>query len=237
MSADAWEPLLPLADRCRPVAPHLRGHGPDTVPASFGLEELAADVADLFGALDLQGAVLAGWSLGSLVALAVEPLLRHRLARLVLLGGTARFTEAEGYPHGLPARELRGMAARIKRDYHGTLDGFVRGMFGEGELEPPQLEETVARLTAAAPSPETALAGIGILADADLRQRLAGIGVPTLVVHGEEDRVCPPGGAAAMAAAIPGARLAMLAGVGHAPFISRPGQVLALLEQFMEESA
>lgn len=48
------------------------------------------------------------------------------------------------------------------------------------------------------------------------RERLRGIALPTVVVHGDADPLFPPGNATALAeATIPGARLRLLSGVGH----------------------
>jgi pimeloyl-ACP methyl ester carboxylesterase len=49
----------------------------------------------------------------------------------------------------------------------------------------------------------------------DLRPRLAGLGMPTLVLHGSCDVLVRPAGGIATAAAIPGARLELIAGMGH----------------------
>jgi pimeloyl-[acyl-carrier protein] methyl ester esterase len=233
MSAAVWEPLHPLAGSCRLLLPDLRGHGSAPAAPAFGLEELVADVAALFRELDLRDAVLGGWSMGALAALAAMPLLRERLAGLVLLGGTARFTETEGYPHGLPDRELWGMSARLRRDYSGTLERFVRGMFADGELSPEAVDRIVHRLLAGAPPRESALSGLQVLAAADLRPVLETLDRPALILHGEEDRVCPPAGAAYLAAQLHRARLVMVSGVGHAPFLSRPELVLREVVTFL----
>ena len=57
----------------------------------------------------------------------------------------------------------------------------------------------------------------------DAHERLPGLDVPTLVVHGEEDRMVPPGNARLLAEAIPGAELLMLAGAGHLYPTDAPG--------------
>jgi pimeloyl-ACP methyl ester carboxylesterase len=54
-----------------------------------------------------------------------------------------------------------------------------------------------------------------ILAAGDRTQALGQIGVPTVVVHGEEDQVINVSGGQATAAAIPGARLLRVPGLGH----------------------
>lgn len=52
-------------------------------------------------------------------------------------------------------------------------------------------------------------------ATADRTRRLAGVRAPTLVIHGDSDPLIPPAAGRATAAAIPGARLELLAGMGH----------------------
>jgi pimeloyl-ACP methyl ester carboxylesterase len=54
-----------------------------------------------------------------------------------------------------------------------------------------------------------------IIKSGDRTTELARIAAPTLVVHGDRDRMVDPSGARATAAAIPGARLETLAGMGH----------------------
>lgn len=235
MSARVWQPLQPLSSGCRLLLPDLRGHGSFAPGASFSLDELLQDVELLFRQMDLRGAVLGGWSMGSLVALAAAPRLRDRLAGLVLLGGTPRFTETEGYPHGVPQRELRGMGTRLRRDCEATVEGFVRGMFAPGELLPGEAEAVTPRLQKGAPPLATALAGLELLGSADMRGALEGISLPALVIHGEEDRVCPPAAARFLARHLPEGALEILSGVGHAPFISQPESVMEKLCRFMEK--
>jgi pimeloyl-ACP methyl ester carboxylesterase len=63
---------------------------------------------------------------------------------------------------------------------------------------------------------------------------LAGLArIPTLVVVGDEDEITPPSVAKSLAAAIPGARLEVIAGAGHLPPLERPGDVTAVLRRFV----
>ncbi len=225
LSSAAFGDEIPvLARRHRVVAPDLRGHGRSSAPRGpFGLGELARDLAALADALALERAVLVGWSLGALVALAAAPLVRARLAGLALVSGTPRFTEGEDWPHGLPARSVEGLALRVRRDAPRAVARFFDGMFVAGELDAPARARAEAIRAAVPPAdPAALLAGLDVLAREDLRARLPALDLPVLVVHGGRDPVCPPGAARALAAAIPGARLALLPGAGHAPFLSRP---------------
>lgn len=212
-----------LARTRRVVAPDLRGHG-RSAPAPFDLAALAGDLVALLEGLDLGGAILAGWSLGAQVALAAAPRLRPRLAGLVLASATPCFTVRDDWPHGLTPQSVEVLGHRVRRDPRRALARFFDGLFAEGELDEAGRGRAAAlREAIPLPDPAAAQAGLDVLARTDLRPSLAGVGVPALVLHGEADPICPAGAGRALAAAIPGARLAVVPGAGHAPFVARPG--------------
>jgi pimeloyl-ACP methyl ester carboxylesterase len=73
--------------------------------------------------------------------------------------------------------------------------------------------------------------------DPTLRERLATIAVPTLVVWGESDRVVDPEYGRAFAAAIPGAKFRLLPKTGHVPQIETPAQLLTTILEFTKPSS
>lgn len=236
LSAEAvLRPLAPLATRARLVAPDLRGHGRSAHAGPFGLGDLAGDVLRVFDALALERAVLLGWSLGALVALAALPALGARVAALALVAATPCFTEREGWPHALPTRTVDAVAAQVRRDPARAVARFFEGMFGPAELDPAGRARADALRALTPVPPEGALlAGLGVLREADQREAARAVRPPTLVLHGDADAVCPPGAARALAAAIPGARLALLPGAGHAPLLSRPEASLEAIATLLD---
>ena len=237
-SGRLWHFQHELADGFRLLIPDLRGHGLSSAPAEgFGLDDLVSDIFILIERLGLTDAILLGWSLGSQVAISAFPRLKERLAGLVLVGATASFTATDGYPHGLPTNEIRGMGLRLRRDFPGTMGDFFRSMFAEGELTPGQ-EERIGREILAKgrlPEPAAAHSALAILASTDLRERLAEIDCPVLILHGSEDTVCPPGAARFLAERLPDTRLVEFDGAGHAPSLSRPEQFNALIREFLRK--
>lgn len=237
LSARAFEPLLaPLASHGRVLALDLRGHGEaPPAPPGHGIAGHARDLAALFAARGLQRALLVGWSMGAQVALEALPLLGERVAGLALLAATPCFVEREGWPHGLPATSVRALAARLRHRPEVALRRFFDGMFAPDELPDLERQALAAAVLAAPLSEEAALAELDALLTADQRPRLAGVRVPTLLVHGERDAICLPAASAAVAEAIPGARRWLLPGVGHAPQLSRPALVAELLARLLRE--
>jgi pimeloyl-[acyl-carrier protein] methyl ester esterase len=223
MSGKVWAFQKPLTDRFRLITVDLRGHGKSSAAPGYAFTDFAADLAALFERLDLKRAGLAGWSLGAQVALEAVPLLGNRVAGLVLVAGTPKFTAADGWPQGLPATEARGLGLRLKRDYDGTLGAFFRQMFAEGELTHDQYQRIVREIVIPRPlpDPEAVQASLVTLAGGDHRSILSSIASPTLVIHGDRDAICPPGAGRYLADGIPGARFLSLDGAGHAPFLSR----------------
>jgi len=70
------------------------------------------------------------------------------------------------------------------------------------------------------------------MANLDLSASTARISVPTLVIHGEEDKIIPVPSAEELAAAIKGAQLALLPGAGHLLLAERPRELYKLVADF-----
>ncbi|MRR57973.1 MAG: alpha/beta hydrolase [Deltaproteobacteria bacterium] len=222
-----------LSNRYQCVCMDLRGHGQSSAPATgYALDDFASDLTALFERLDLSRASILGWSLGALVALAAHRELRERLASLVLVSGTSRFVACEGYPHGLPSKEPRGLALRLKRNPQQAMDAFFRGMFTPEELAGNAFKHIEKEVVL--PSQSAALQSLETLASADVRYMLSSVQLPVLLVHGDRDTVCPADASRYMAEMLPCASLAILEGAGHAPMLTRRSEFDCLVGSFLE---
>ncbi len=235
MSSAVWEQQQVLSNYCRVIVLDLRGHGKSSAAVDgFSIKGCAADIARLFDALDLQNALLAGWSLGSLIALESFPLLRKRISGLVLIAATPRFTEGGGFPYGLSQVEAQGMARKVQRNMRRALDGFIGRMFANGELGESSRASTIQDLlaTIALATAAVALQALEALVEADLRDRLNLIDLPTLIMNGDHDVICLPQASEYLAQRIPRSRQVVFAGCGHAPFLTQSNRFNACLEEF-----
>ncbi|HEY5512196.1 MAG TPA: alpha/beta fold hydrolase [Geomonas sp.] len=235
MSARVWRFQQQLDDSCRLIFLDQRGHGQSSPAAGYAVEDFAGDLAAFFDKMALRDAILVGWSMGVQVALKAFPELRSRLAALVLVGGTPRFTACDDYPHGQAPLEVKGMGLRLRRDYQKTMGDFFRGMFADGELDGAQYQRIVHEIVMGGRSadPDTVRQSLQILSAADLREELPSIDRPVLLIHGELDSICPAGASAYMADRLPMATLRIMEGCGHAPFMTQPDRFNALVRDFL----
>jgi pimeloyl-ACP methyl ester carboxylesterase len=72
--------------------------------------------------------------------------------------------------------------------------------------------------------------------DRGLRRRLAFIGAPTLVLHGESDGLVPMAHAETLAGLIPNARLQVIPEAGHLPMLEQEAEFLSAVEKFLDEA-
>jgi pimeloyl-[acyl-carrier protein] methyl ester esterase len=217
-SAVFAEVMDELAADFRLLAPDLRGHGVSAPGMGYALSDFATDLAEWVQALDLREVALGG-----------------RLRRLILVGTTPRFTAAADWPAGLPELQVRAMARDLKRNYLKTMGDFFALQFAGEAMSRERYRRIVdfAVRGGRLPEPEVALAALETLRREDQRSALGKIDVPVLVQHGELDRITLPSAADYLAAQLPAARLDLLPGIGHAPFLSRPQEVCRRWRDFL----
>ena len=211
-----------------------------SLPGYAGSPDDRADfsaTADALAAALPAGTCCCGWSLGGMLALAAAARHPRHFSRLVLVGSTARFLRDDGWPAAQPPELLDTFRHAIADDARTTLTRFVM-LFNQGDSKGRAVTRALTPLLAdGLPATATLLRGLGWLAEADLRDLLAGLTLPTLLLHGDQDPLMPFGAAEMLAARIPRARLERFAGCAHAPFISAPERFTDLLRSFCHEPA
>jgi len=187
------------------------------VAAPYRLLDMAKDVIGLMDTLGITSAHLVGASMGGMIAQEVAISFPQRVRSLTSIMSTT------GNPK-IPPATREAMAVLMAPPPLTKEEYFVRfaqtwkilrvGSFPEDEqLDQSRAERTYARGL----NP----AGVGrqlraILASGSRKERLASVTAPTLVIHGTVDPLVRPEGGKDTAASIPGAKLLMIEGMGHA---------------------
>jgi pimeloyl-[acyl-carrier protein] methyl ester esterase len=180
------------------------------------------------------GTTLAGWSLGALMALAVAARHPNKVGKLLLVSSTASFIQRDGWPHAMPPAMLADFAAGVAADAEAMLPRFIGG-FNRGDGRAKSVTLELLKAADPRPSVEVLTTGLNWLRDVDLRELATQVKASTLLIHGAADPLMPLGAAEALAALIPGAKLAILDNCAHAPFMSRPDDFLAVVRKFLNE--
>lgn len=231
-SVAMWAPAVPaLTARRRVVRFDLRGQGSSPVPPGpYAIEDLAGDVLALMDRLDVARAAYAGISLGGMVGLALAIGAPSRIGGLVACCTSAHPGNPEGWAARAAAVRATGSTAPIAE---AVVDRWLTPGFA---VEHPDVRAALLEGLLDSPA-EGYAACCGVLERLDLRPQLPGVTVPTLVIGGHDDEALPPEHGRAIAAAIPSARFALLAGVAHIPSAERPDALAALLLDGLEATA
>ena len=229
-----WEAVAAalVADDHRVIRWFQRGHGPSTVGHDgFAIERLGDDLAEILVELDVRDAVVAGHSLGGMAAQAFA--IRHpdvaaeRVRHLFLVATSAGGLRATAL--GLGHRQLVRAMAILDRAMAGPGGHhLVRRALGRG-AGPAVVRATRDHFVATPTATRAAVADAMIAMD--LREAGRQIALPTTVVAGTRDLLTPLAHGRALAAAIPGAHLEVLRGLGHMLPFECPERLVELIEE------
>ncbi|MEV0378736.1 alpha/beta fold hydrolase [Nonomuraea sp. NPDC050643] len=199
------------------LSTHLHDHGvPSTgSPSPYLLDDLADDTAGLMDALGWSSAHVVGASMGGMIAQTLA--IRHPARLLTLTSIMSTPGPAIAPPAEAAATVLM---TRPPADREAVLAQAVRTWSVIGSPGYELDREKIVMMAGLAfdrcfDPAGTARQLAAIMASGDRTEALAGVRVPTLVLHGEADLLVPLAGGQATAAAIPGARLVTYPGMGH----------------------
>jgi pimeloyl-ACP methyl ester carboxylesterase len=229
-----WYRMRPLlASRYRTLALDNRGIGrSDVPPGPYPIALMASDAAAVLDAAGIDSAHLFGVSMGGMIVQEFALQYPKRVLSLIL-GCTAA-----GGPTAVRAESdaIQMLMTREKMSREQAAEAAVPFIYDPATPR-ARIDEDITIRRPWFPSPEGYAAQLqGILAW-EAYSRLSGISAPTLVIHGESDRLVPPGNAKLIAERIPGAKLVMIPHASHL-FLTDQTQVShrAIL-QFLNEQA
>jgi pimeloyl-ACP methyl ester carboxylesterase len=225
-----------LAEDFRLIRIDLRGHGASAQGGERPrVEHLARDVADLADALDLQGAVGVGWSMGAttLWHVLTGPA-AGRFAGAVVIDMTARVLNDEEWELGLSPEACEARSAAIRDDFESFAMAAGQGIFAQPVENGSKALADWASFEFARNDPAMIAALWASLVRQDVRSLLQRIQHPTLVVHGARSGLYGGDTADHLVAALPNAEAVRFDRSGHAPHLEEPELFNRTLREFAD---
>jgi 3-oxoadipate enol-lactonase len=218
-----WHPQLAhfSADR-RAIAFDYPGYGDsDPAPGGTSRDDYAAAILSAMRGLGVERAHVCGLSLGGVIAVALHHQAPEASASLILADTFAVHPNRQAiYERSIAASADMAALAR------GRVDALLAAPADEAVRT--EVVETMGRI-----DPTAFRIGAEAVWLADQRERAAAIGVPTLVICGEQDTVTPPELSDELARLVPGARMQVIDGAGHLGNLEQPHEFNRLVEDFI----
>lgn len=198
-----------------------RGFGKSSQPTvGYDYDTFAADLNTLLEHLDVNDAVLAGFSMGTgEVTRYLGTYGSKRVRKAALLGAIPPFLlKTPDNPEGVDGQVFEGIKAAIVKDRYAYFQDFLNNFYNVDKLMPERISERAWQASfnvAVGSSPHATYACVDTWLT-DFRPDLAKIDVPTLVIHGTEDRILPfEATAARLPALVDGLQLVEVEGGPH----------------------
>jgi non-heme chloroperoxidase len=194
----SWEKQIPvlLAAGHRVITYDRRGFGKSSQPTiGYNYDTFAADLRKLITHLKLDKFALVGFSMGGgEVARYIGKYGSKGVTQAVLIGGVPPFLlKTTDNPEGVDGSVFEGIERAVATDRYAFFSEFFKNFYNTDVLLGKRISEQAVQANsnvAASASPTASLACVSTWHE-DFRNDVARIDVPTLVIHGDADRIVP----------------------------------------------
>jgi non-heme chloroperoxidase len=198
LSGDAWEKQTAalLTAGHRVITYDRRGFGRSSRPGvGYNYDTFAADLDAVLRTLDLTGVSLVGHSMGTgEITRYIGKYGTQRLRKAVLIGTLGPYlVKAPDNPEGVDASVFDGVRAGIRADRPVAMMEFLKNFYSVGGPDGKRVSEQVIQANwtvAISASPIGTLACVDAWIE-DFRKDIARNDLPTMIIHGDDDRILP----------------------------------------------
>lgn len=198
LSSTSWEKQIPvlLDAGYRVIAYDRRGFGKSSQPTTgYNYDTFAEDLHHVVTSLKLKNFVLAGFSMGGgEVARYIGKHGSKNISKAVIIGGVPPYLlKTDDNPEGVDGSVFEGILKTVQADRYAFFTDFFKNFFNTDVHLGKRVSEQAIQASwnvAASASPVASYACVPTWHE-DFRKDVAKIDVPTLVIHGESDRIVP----------------------------------------------
>jgi pimeloyl-[acyl-carrier protein] methyl ester esterase len=229
MNSAVWQPCLQqLPDWIKPLCIDLPGYGESLDVDAATLDEYVEHVAQQIN----RPFMLVGWSLGGLVSLKLAQRYPEKVSGLFQLATTPKFVQDGDWKTAIEASVFEQFASSLQQDRVKTIRRFLALQVRGTDVSMQTVRELQRAIDARGqPSIEALLSGLKILSETDLIATVRQLQCPSTWLLGEKDALVPLELADTLKQMSSNADIHIVAGAGHAPFISHPDAFVDSLVQ------
>ena len=245
LSSGSWEKQVPalLDAGYRVIAYDRRGFGKSSQPtAGYNYDTFAEDLHKVITSFKLKDIVLVGFSMGGgEVARYIGKYGSKDVSKAVIIGGVPPYLlKTKDNPEGVDASVFEGIQKAVAADRYAFFTEFFKNFYNTDVLMGKRVSEQAVQASWNVACISSATASVACVPTwhEDFRGDLAKVDVPTLVIHGDSDRIVPFAAAGQRTAKlVKGAELVSIPGGPHNVAWTHSEEVNRSLLQFLAKSA
>ena len=229
MNSAVWQSCLQrIPGWIKPQCIDLPGYGENCGVRATTLDDYVEHVAQQIS----RPVLVVGWSLGGLVSLKLAQRYPEKVSALFQVATNPKFVQHSDWRTAVEASVFKQFASSLETDRVKTIRRFLALQVRGTDASMQTVRELQRSIEARGlPKIEALLTGLKILSNTDLIRTVQQLECPANWLLGEKDALVPSGLAEKLQQMSPGAEIQILAGAGHAPFISHPDAFVNALQQ------
>lgn len=227
-----WDKIVEaLGSYYKIIRVDLRGHGDSDKPndVTYRLDDYVSDMVKFLESKELNQVVVAGHSMGGMIAQKLYFKVPDKIKGLILIGTTAKVVD------GFAMKLNTSLALFLfKVAYNFTFKTVLSRAFSD--LTPREERERLIREGLETVPPYVAVQSFSdFVKNFDMRNKLAEIDAPTLVMVGERDRMLPPRMSRYLADNIRNSIYVEIPEAGHEVMLEKPDEVVRAIDEFLHQ--